>query len=72
MLSTPASIETQPASPSRSIISSLQRSMRVWMPNLMRRARDGLQHVAIRQEDLVDEVDVLDAGGDQAIEFFAR
>jgi hypothetical protein len=38
MLSTPASIETHPASPRSRSISSLHKSILVCIPNLMRRA----------------------------------
>ena len=69
MLSTPASIETQPARPSRSSIVGLHRSMRVCTPNLTGRVTSASSSGPVREEDLVDEVDVLDPGRDQPVEF---
>ena len=64
----PASMETQPASPSRRSMSGFQRSIRVWTPNTTSRCDQGFQQGTLRQEDLVNEVQVADALRDQVVD----
>ena len=50
-------------------VGAFHRSMRVWTPNLTGALRQRFQQVALRQENLVDEIDVFDALARSAVEF---
>ena len=49
-------------------MSGFQRSMRVWMPNWTGRVDERFEQGFLRQEDLVDEVEIARALRDQAVD----